>query len=342
MLSIIDAYNSISFIGMSKNAGKTTALNYFIDLARGNFTLGLSSIGRDGETIDRVTSTSKPRIYIYRGTIISTASACLRLSDATLEILEVTDINTPMGFIVIARAVTDGYIELAGPSTNYQTKFVMQRMFGYGAEKVYIDGALSRKSFASPTVAEATIMSTGAAISNNFSKIIEETLHSYNMLTVKKYENEKIRERISQISESVYIISDDEVIFKSESTIIGYEKEIVDKITEDTKIIYTKGAITDVLADLLLRNLKPDIKPDIIIDDGTKIFIKKENIARLKLKGINIYSLNEINVVAITVNPFSADDYSIDSKTMIQALKKYIDIPVFDVMGKGNSYEISK
>lgn len=336
MLDLIAKHRSISFIGMSKNAGKTTTLNFFINEARGKFALGLSSIGRDGETTDRVTGTYKPRIYIYSGTIVTTAAACLKLSDATLEILEVTDINTPMGAIVISRAVTDGFIELAGPSTNHQTKQVIQKMFAYGAEKVFVDGALSRKSFASPSVADATIMSTGAAISNNFTKVIEETVHSYEMLTIDSYKDEKLKQRLSELeADTVLLDQEDNILFSEERTIIGNEQTISEQITEQTKIIYTKGAITDAFVDLMLRRLKLKARPSILVDDGTKIFVSKSNIARLKAKGIGLYVLSEINVVGITVNPFSANDYSINAKQMIQALQKYIAIPIFDVMDRG-------
>ena len=61
MVDIVSKYRSVSFIGMSKNAGKTTTLNFFIEKTRGVKTLGLSSIGRDGESLDRVTGTEKPK-----------------------------------------------------------------------------------------------------------------------------------------------------------------------------------------------------------------------------------------------------------------------------------------
>lgn len=340
MLELIEKYRSISFIGMSKNAGKTTTLNFFIDEARGKFTLGLSSIGRDGETVDRVTGTSKPKIYISAGTIVTTASACLKLSDATLEILEVTDISTPMGVIVISRAVSDGFVELAGPSTNYQTGHVIQRMFEYGADKVFVDGALSRKSFASPSVAEATIMSTGAAISSNVNRIVEDTVHSYRLLTVEKYPDESVFGALENSSDVVLLDQNRQSQFESQGTIIGNEKMIVEQITDTTDIIYTGGAITDVFIDLLLRNLKLKAKPTILVQDGTKLFVSAANLARLKTKGIKVCVMNEINVIALTVNPYSANEYVIGSPQMIQMLQKYIKIPIFDVMEKGSDREI--
>ncbi len=335
MLEIIDKYQSVSFIGMSKNAGKTTTLNYFIDEARGKYTLGLSSIGRDGETVDRVTGTSKPRIYIYSGTIVTTAAACLKLSDATLEILEVTDISTPMGNIVISRAISDGYIELAGPSTNYQTKQVVEKMFGYGAKKVFVDGALSRKSFASPSVAEATILSTGASISSNYHKIVEETLHSYQLLTIDRISDEKILAQLWSNDHDVILFGEEKIQFQSDKTILGHEKEIVEQIDEDTKIIYTKGAITDSFVDHMLRTLPLKARPNLLVEDGTKLFLSRSNTSRLKTRGIQLLCVQPINVVGITVNPFSTHDYSVDPKMMISGLKKYINVPIFDVMDKG-------
>ena len=59
-------YKTISIVGMAKNAGKTTALNYLIEEAEDeSIRLGITSTGRDGETTDLVTNTDKPRGYLY-------------------------------------------------------------------------------------------------------------------------------------------------------------------------------------------------------------------------------------------------------------------------------------
>ncbi len=51
-------YKTISIVGMAKNAGKTTALNYLIEEAMDEgVLLGVTSTGRDGETQDLVTGT---------------------------------------------------------------------------------------------------------------------------------------------------------------------------------------------------------------------------------------------------------------------------------------------
>jgi len=64
MNRIEDKYESISIVGMAKNAGKTVTLNALLDEAYENGkNVGLTSIGRDGEKQDIVTQTEKPMIY---------------------------------------------------------------------------------------------------------------------------------------------------------------------------------------------------------------------------------------------------------------------------------------
>lgn len=74
---LIKDEDRISFIGMCKNAGKTTVLNEVIKSVhkRGENIL-LTSIGRDGEELDLVTNTKKPEIYIDSVGNTSDAVSC--------------------------------------------------------------------------------------------------------------------------------------------------------------------------------------------------------------------------------------------------------------------------
>ena len=78
---------TMSIVGMCKNAGKTTMLNWLLTGGHLRGTLGLTSIGRDGESTDIVTGTEKPGIFVREGTLIATAQDMLRLGDITKEIL---------------------------------------------------------------------------------------------------------------------------------------------------------------------------------------------------------------------------------------------------------------
>ena len=106
----IQQVKSMSIVGMCKNAGKTTMLNWLLAHTGRRQVLGLTSIGRDGESTDVVTGTEKPSIFVPAGTLIATAKDMLRLGDVTQEILVTTGIPTPLGEVIIMRARSDGYV----------------------------------------------------------------------------------------------------------------------------------------------------------------------------------------------------------------------------------------
>lgn len=148
--SLIEEYRSLSMIGMCKNAGKTTAFNQLIkELNDKNEVFAVTSIGRDGESSDLVTGTKKPGIYVHKGTLIATTAGLLKWCDITKEILATTNMSTPMGDVVVLRALSDGNIQLAGPSMNDQLIEISKIFNDFGAQRVLIDGAISRKTLCS-------------------------------------------------------------------------------------------------------------------------------------------------------------------------------------------------
>ncbi|MBQ1422269.1 MAG: hypothetical protein IIY97_05845, partial [Firmicutes bacterium] len=64
----------------------------------------------------------------------------------------------------------------------------------------------------------------------------------------------------------------------------------------------------------------------------TRIFISKIDWGRLRKKGLKIKVLKNIEIAAITVNPWSPKGYSFDSDLLISEMKEVLtDIPVIDV-----------
>lgn len=336
MLKEIEPFKTISITGLEKNVGKTTTLNKLIQEAKGRYTLGLTSIGRDGETIDRVTATEKPRIYVSCGTVIATSLACLKNSDITREILETTGINTPMGEIVIIRALSDGYVEIAGPSMNKELEEIIRRMQNWGTDKIFIDGALSRKSLASPGVAEATVMATGAAVSADIRRLIRDTVHTYRLLSIEQAE-EELR-KIAECSDARILIltGENELIEAEVLTALELNQEILAGIDGKTKALLLRGAVTDKIVDSLIRHMSVKNQLTLLVEDGTKIFIKEETLQKLEAKNIRLRALQTIRVVAITINPTSPRGDRLDSSKIINGISSYISVPVYDVKGVGS------
>lgn len=330
----IKKYKIISIIGLAKNVSKTTTLNHVIQLLKGGYQLGLTSIGRDGEKYDAITSLPKPRIFVESGTIIATALQSLRNSEVKSEIIKKMGINTPMGEIQIVKALNSGFVEIAGPSINSELKQVCDDLLELGCDLVLIDGAFDRRSYASPLISQATILSTGASVSKKMQEVVDVTHHTVNLLTLGCEEDNQIINLANNIisKAKVGIINEDHSIkILDLLTALDSVEEILQQLRVDTKFLVINGAITDKFVENLIK--KSDIYKNIklLVPDATKLFLKKATFEKYLKKGGVIKVLNKIKIIIVTINPTSPLGYEFDKSKFLNDLKKGIIIPVYDL-----------
>lgn len=327
-------YKTISIVGMAKNAGKTTALNYLIEEASDEgITLGITSTGRDGESTDLVTGTDKPRVFLETDTIVSVPTQLYELADAGLEILRMTEYSSSIGQIMLCRVVTDGYVQIAGPVINASHKSMCEEMLELGAELVLIDGAIDRKSIAAPGTSDAIILSTGAVLSRSMKRVVEETAHTVSLYRLPCLEDSMARRIIEEHKdkEQLMIVSGDSVNVLDRKTGLGAGRFLDGEIDELTDYIYVPGAFTQsVVADINPRKLK---NVTFVLKDPTKIFIDDLLWGQLRKKGLDVKVLENIEVAAITVNPTAPVGYAFDHEELLNKIQEAIpDIPAMDVM----------
>lgn len=335
--ALLEGYKRISIIGMEKNVGKTTLLNFLIKKIGDKKVVGLTSIGRDGEEVDVVTTTSKPRIFVYPNTIIATARDCLRNCDITGEILYTTDFSTPMGNIVIVRAITAGYVDIAGPSFNSQIKEILELMEKFGSGLSIVDGALSRKGSAMSDVTEATILSTGAALSLDMGKVIDETKTTVSLLQLPKYEDEEIRKIIEKHfldTRAVVVYKNNKVIDLEGISSLESNEEIKNYFNDEIEVIAIRGAITQKFLETLIKNRQNFKKLTLVIKDGTRVFTDFITLRKIEACGIDIRVLNPINLLFVTCNPHSPLGYDFPKERFKNLLKEKLNVDVIDVVGE--------
>jgi len=304
----MESYASVSIIGMAKNVGKTTTFNYLVRRFNESKTrLALTSIGRDGESTDVVTKTQKPEIYVKKGTIIATAEALLGFCDITKEILLATEINTPLGRIIIVRALSDGFVQLGGPSITSQMSELLGLFKELGVDKTIVDGALSRKTLANPSVTEATILCTGASLDPNIHTVIHETQHLVSLLSLPKLDDKEILAEL--------------VCVKDE------------KVTKKENYIYVRGAVSDAFINNLIITGTHLKSVYLIAEDASKIFIKPDTYKKLLLKKVVLVVINPIHLIGLTVNPVSPYHADFDATEFLEKLREAVPIPVYDVKG---------
>lgn len=327
-------YKTLSIVGMAKNAGKTTALNYFIEEADDEgIQLGITSTGRDGETSDLVTGTEKPRVFLYEDTIVSVPHQLYELADAGLEILEMTRMGTAIGELMLCRVAESGYVQIAGPVATADTKKLCGKMLDMGAELIMIDGAIDRKSIASPETSDAIILSTGAVISRRMDKVVDETAHIVGLYSLPELPEEDIREILSCGDAEDHVVIIDKAGHANQlelTTGLGGSRFIDSAIDENARYVYIPGALTDsVIEDIQMKKLR---QVRFILKDPTRIFINSVKWRQLLKRGFTVNVLKNIRIAAITVNPYSPLGYTFDHRALRDAMQEKVpEIPVIDV-----------
>lgn len=264
----------------------------------------------------------------------------LPLGDANIEIIYVTNYRTPLGEILIGRVKDGGYIQIAGPQTIREIKDVANLMLNIGAELIIIDGALDRRASAAPSISDATILSTGAVLSRDINKVIEKTLHVVNLFNLPPIEDYRTREIIEKAMEQGQIaIIDKELntIPINIKTALNCGHIIGDHLNENSKYLVIPGSLVKSTLEGIVSSTNMYKNIDIVVSDGTKIFIEPKDWLKFNRYGINIKVLNPINLVAITVNPYAPQGYYFESNILLAKMRHYIkDIPVVDVMLGGD------
>ncbi|UCF36923.1 MAG: hypothetical protein JSU96_19310 [Acidobacteriota bacterium] len=163
----------IAVLGTCKNAGKTTVLNAILKHGVSG-TVGVTSIGRDGEPYDVVEKVAKPSISLESGTLFATASESLERSRGRWTVLAETSAVTPLGRVLIARAEQECTVELAGPSDVEGMRNVATLLEEAGAHAVYLDGAFDRVAAGSSRLADAVVLVVGSAGRSSIDEVISE------------------------------------------------------------------------------------------------------------------------------------------------------------------------
>lgn len=331
--SIAEKHKRVAIVGMAKNSGKTTTLNYLIEEAMDEaMVIGVTSTGRDGENTDLVTGTDKPKVYLDAGTIVSVPVQLYDLCDAGLEILRMTKYSTALGQLMICRVAESGYVQIAGPVNTTDHKSMCFEMIELGAKLILIDGAVDRRSIAAPATSDAIILATGAVLSRSLRKTVEETLHVLTLYRLPLLPEGEVRDKLAggMAEEKIRLIKEDSVLDMDLATGLMAGKFLDEALDEDTRWIYVPGALTQgVISDIHPAKLK---NLTFVLKDPTRIFIGSTPWQQLCKKGFKVNVLENIEVAALTVNPYAPSGYSFGHKEMLNAMKNAIkDIPIIDV-----------
>lgn len=238
-----------------------------------------------------------------------------------------------MGEVIILRACSDGFIQLAGPSMTAQLARLKKRMFELGAAKVIIDGALSRKSLAMPAVSDAAILCSGASYSPDIRKTVEDTCFSAELMMLPQTERTEDVRQCKQ-KYGVFFGSGTHGGEQTEFSELSRAAELVRK--GGAEAVLMRGGVPDSAANALIAAGRALNGLEIICEDGSRLLLSHKNYEKLVRAGARFTVLNKTRLLAVTVNPFSAKGSHYNKTEFYDAMCSGLGgrVPVLDVVSE--------
>ena len=323
-------YSSVSVVGLEKNTGKTECLNYILKrLKTSDKKIAVTSIGVDGEDVDRLYHNAKPEITLYDGMFFVTSEKHYREKQLVAEIIDVSSRKTSLGRLITAQVKNSGKTLLSGPPDTLWLQKILQTLKERQIDLTLVDGALSRLSLASPAVTDAMILTTGASLSENLAKLLKTTLFSCKMIALEEVEP-SLKQQLEPIEKGIWAIDKKGEIHDLQIPSVFGMGERSGEIFKYGNTVFVSGAISDNLLNNL--RIQPQSKDmTLIIKDFSKAFLSEDAYLSFVNKGGAIKVLQKTKLIAVCVNPVSPSGRRFDSNELQQKMKEVLNIPVYDV-----------
>lgn len=336
-MDLIAPAQRIAVVGLAKNTGKTETLAALLrELEQADRTVGVTSVGRDGESRDVIDPhIEKPRVRLWAGSLVASADALLRASGIRYELLEDTGVRTPLGRVLIVRLLAEGTVEIAGPSAARDVRAVVDAMLARGAELALVDGAIDRRAASSPAVCDALVIATGAILAEQIEDVVEQTRDAVGLARLPVLANPRIRALAAAPTTS--LLSDAEghrvVGLHPQFALASGAQDVARLLRENpaSTHLVIGGALCEPFLRALLSGMR-ERELTLVVADSTKVFLADRGPDWYRRQGLSICVLASIRLCAITVNPLAPRSHSFESARLRRLIEAAVpDVPVLDV-----------
>lgn len=320
----------IAFVGVAKNSGKTTTMNFCLQRASEQKREVLAvSIGLDGEKIDAILGTPKPPVFVFEGQWVITTRKMLEIAGATLKVNTALGIDTPLGETVIAKVVKAGEVVLTGLRHRQDLRETIESL---AIEHVFIDGAYGRIMAAHGRVSDGIILSTGGVAGVDLNAVCQKTKEIVDSFHLPKARDWRLNLIENAIQQNASLLGgpllSENILLPNPSALIGLEKAN-HLWTPEVHAIAIVGMLSDSVAKKLMMLPKSQTRY-IIVNDPTAIQLSHALRKKLE-RSWEIETLYKNEVIAITVNPTSVQGHSFHIGEIEKELQEYWPtIPIFD------------
>lgn len=320
----IGDHSIVAVIGLCKNAGKTTTLCRLIRELEGT-PIALTSVGRDGESTDLVTGTEKPEIWVRENTLFGTARGLLPLCDTTIEVAGITDCATPLGVVGVFRALSDGDIQLAGPSAVAHLAPLCKQFFDLGARRVLIDGAAGRKSLAGAGKESCAILCVGASLDPVMDKAVAETAHVCSLFAMPN-PAAPLAQHLDHMTDRFALFTPGGIPLPLELEENGLPNWAA--LPREDCVLWMDGGVTTPLLKSLSRRGFP---LTLAVPDATHFLCDRPSTETFFRRGGRLLIRRTIDIAAVAANPWSAYGHHYHEDDFLAALRAAVSVPVVNV-----------
>jgi len=327
---------TLAVMGMTKNTGKTVALNHLLAQAHGaQVAVGVTSIGRDGEDRDAVFFVPKPPVRVWPGNLVVTARSTLQRAKVRTKLIDTTGIDSPMGEIVLVKVLAQGDMEIAGASRSSDQQQVIARLQQCGAALVLLDGALGRSHHASPAVADGVILATGAAIGGGMADVLRKTRDRLAILGIGQADvaTRALCQTVFDSGGVALWNAQGECLMHANISTLNSAAALMQYAQADIQTIAVSGAVGRALWQALMTLASSHPGLTLVVQDGTRLFVEAADLAALTQLGGQVLAYRGIQITGITLNPFSPHGGSFDANAFLRAAQQALPgYTVTDVM----------
>ncbi len=312
----------IAIVGLSKNAGKTSFLNWLVQHLN-NKRIAVTTTGRDGEDQDLVTGEQKPKVVLPKTCFFSTFDYVTDNSMHKIEIICKSQYRVIGKNLYIAKTIEPIETEIIGALTNKEQTEIIKAFKDLSVNIILIDGSLDRKSICLSEIITDIVLVVGAAFGT-----IDEIRSQCHLLS-----NYALFDH--------YPIPDYEYVTYKESTDLNvvttdissiYSKEYIinNIIKKNPEWIYIPGAITDVSWVKIKHNVS-NYQGKFILESPVNFNIKNNELYKL-VNEKTFFTRNVFNLKAIIVNSYSPNNQHLDSDFLrLEIQNIFKNLPVIDI-----------
>ena len=153
----------VAVVGLSKNAGKTAFLNWYVKQCSA---VGVTTTGRDGEAIDLLTHEKKPKVSLPPNVYFTAYEHICDENSAKVETVDKLPFRVIGKNLWLYKSLDYIETEIIGAATLKEQEKLIKTFKDLGCNTVLIDGALDRKSICLSEKVTDVVLVIGAAAGN--------------------------------------------------------------------------------------------------------------------------------------------------------------------------------